>query len=837
MLEKRYKRYKLYILVLVAVFMLSLAGTASAAFSDVDGVHGAGDIYKLNSLGIIDGYPDGTFKPEADISRAEFAKIAVYTAGLQEIASSMTAVESTFTDLDSSEWYNGWINTAASRGFVKGYTDGTFRPEEKVTQSEVITIFLRILGYNDELKGNWPADYIAMASSLDILADITFVADQAASRAEVAILGSKTLDKNVVEYLSSDQVFKEKTDLKTNELYSLLYEKFNKKSGTENLLIGIDINEDYTTLLMRGGESLEMAADCVISGAAGVINLPGEFIDYIYNDKDEVIFIDAKNYGFIINDEIEFQDNISRVKAGDQNYPLAEVLECVDIDFNSVEDKVYNGTDVYILSLNSNDEVAMIRGITYPTPGIVDYVNTDKKTISFKQAPQYFKNINGLNFLDNAKNLAEKEYYIEKDSLTAELSDLKSGDAIWILDNYRGLDYYIVASSTRVSGILNYVKYMGDKIEQVNVDGERYNLINKAVISYDNGDNFEVLQKSEQINGKHELIDKKIDLIINPGGKVAAIIADTGEEESERIFGLVIQKLAAASVDGEIVDLLKIIDKNGDKKSYAIDDDTTLNKKEEKNIINNVLLQEGKMISFTLKDDKIIENIKTTDIKEKEFKTVDSDLDKVKIDGDWYDGTEISIFSYKAGEKDADILDWTDIEEHIDNGNSLLLSYYEKNKKIQYASMNNVILFKEKQYAVYVNHAEDSKGHYVEILLDNDIEKAYLDDDASESRVQTLQKGDLIEFTWQGTEIQLIGEAVLANNGQSQEITAIDINNNIIELGEETCLMNEDTLIFNCSDTDNLRKLEMSDLTPGDKISYIFTDNNPDKALKTIVIK
>src|SRR5665647_507506 len=182
------KHNKLIMLLVLVTFMFTMVGSAGAAtFSDVSGssVQSAA-IYKLTSLGIIDGYPDGTFGADKTITRAEFAKIACITAGLKSVASGMSGTASTFSDVTTSHWANGWINVAAAQGFVKGYPDGTYQPEGKITQAEVITVLMRLLGYNDNLPGNWPSDYIAKAANLGVLDDITFVANQDVTRGTVA---------------------------------------------------------------------------------------------------------------------------------------------------------------------------------------------------------------------------------------------------------------------------------------------------------------------------------------------------------------------------------------------------------------------------------------------------------------------------------------------------------------------------------------------------------------------------------------------------------------------------------------------------------------------------
>lgn len=92
-------------------------------------------ISTLSNMGIIDGYPDGTFRPNAGITRAEFAKIAVsfFKDNVRE------TIGDRFSDI-SGKWYTEYINLASELAIVNGYPDGTFRPDNKITRAEAMTI-------------------------------------------------------------------------------------------------------------------------------------------------------------------------------------------------------------------------------------------------------------------------------------------------------------------------------------------------------------------------------------------------------------------------------------------------------------------------------------------------------------------------------------------------------------------------------------------------------------------------------------------------------------------------------------------------------------------------
>jgi hypothetical protein len=240
------KHNKLVMLLVLVTFMFTMVGsTGAATFSDVSGTSAeSAAIYRLSGLGVLDGYPDGTFGPEKTITRAEFAKIACVTAGLKSVASGMGGTASPFSDVATDHWANGWINVAAAQGFVKGDPAGTFRPADQIKQAEAVTVLMRLLGYNDNLPGEWPSDYIAKGANLGILDDVTFVANQAATRGVVAVLASATLDENVVEYVASDNLFNEASKTydkgdgkgKIAQSYTLLYDKFKESAKFKNVL-------------------------------------------------------------------------------------------------------------------------------------------------------------------------------------------------------------------------------------------------------------------------------------------------------------------------------------------------------------------------------------------------------------------------------------------------------------------------------------------------------------------------------------------------------------------------------------------------------------------------
>lgn len=126
------------------------AFTTSNTYSDVAyGKWYNNPISTMSALGIITGYPDGTFKPDKPITRAEFAAIA---ARFDETQSGKSA---TFSDVIG-HWAAKEIGIAYYNDWIKGYPDGTFKPDQNITRAEAMTLINRVL----ERKPESPADLL-----------------------------------------------------------------------------------------------------------------------------------------------------------------------------------------------------------------------------------------------------------------------------------------------------------------------------------------------------------------------------------------------------------------------------------------------------------------------------------------------------------------------------------------------------------------------------------------------------------------------------------------------------------------------------------------------------
>ncbi|MDH3324642.1 MAG: S-layer homology domain-containing protein, partial [Candidatus Peregrinibacteria bacterium] len=115
-------------------------------FSDVEPGHKfATEIKYCKNEGIFSGYPDGTFKPEGTLNRAEAVKILIEGNKIK-VASNV----SNFPDVEQTAWFSKYVGTAVTKKIVKGYSDGTFKPSKTISRAEFLKIAVLTAGFNPD---------------------------------------------------------------------------------------------------------------------------------------------------------------------------------------------------------------------------------------------------------------------------------------------------------------------------------------------------------------------------------------------------------------------------------------------------------------------------------------------------------------------------------------------------------------------------------------------------------------------------------------------------------------------------------------------------------------
>lgn len=168
----------------------------------------AGRLNDVDHFAYVVGYPDGTVRPGNSITREEIATI-FFRLLLDEERNDIFSKTNGFTDIDEARWSNTAISTMENGGFIKGYEDGSFGPDKNITRAEFATIASRLdemtentsHGFTD-ISGHWAEKYIADAVAKGWIAgyeDGTFRPEQNITRAEAMTIINRMLNRFVNE--------------------------------------------------------------------------------------------------------------------------------------------------------------------------------------------------------------------------------------------------------------------------------------------------------------------------------------------------------------------------------------------------------------------------------------------------------------------------------------------------------------------------------------------------------------------------------------------------------------------------------------------------------------
>lgn len=151
----------------------------------------------LCNLGIFRGYEDGSLHPESNITRMEYAALVMRLIG---IGDAFDYEDGMFDDVDAQLWGAGDIAAAQKLGYVQGYGDGCFGPEDSITEVDAVKIIVSALGRDAEATaaGGYPQGYVGVATKLKILKNGAS-ADRLATRGYVADLFALSLDVPIAE--------------------------------------------------------------------------------------------------------------------------------------------------------------------------------------------------------------------------------------------------------------------------------------------------------------------------------------------------------------------------------------------------------------------------------------------------------------------------------------------------------------------------------------------------------------------------------------------------------------------------------------------------------------
>jgi len=475
---------------LFLVFVIFL-GTFSFVFADnvfyeQNEITNSDKVKRLVERGYITGYGDGSLGLNRDITRAEFTAIVTRALGLEDVAMSVGNTPTGFKDVNASAWYNPYIAMASSKGIIKGYPDGTFKPDANVKYQEAITMMVRMVLNHQEMSiveasGKYPMNYYAKASQLKLLDGIRLAdINTPAERGNIFVILYNAIkyleDKDSVDVealilekhddIAKAAILRNTNSLKEGDILNL---KLNKNNGE-----GMKVGEIYNVKLSPKDELLSFST----SSNAKTITTKAT------KDKDD-LRIDNKRYD---------SSNLIAVIYNNKN----TTFKSLPREINYTKAVIYRGKLVYLEGYNFEEVLPVESVKNNRIYGITN--NGSIKSLSVSKDADIFMFKNG--------NMTE-----------IKLSEIEEGDIVHIQKDRR--DTKIIVTKEKIEGKIS--KYDG-KNNTLSIDSKEYNVVkgkNPTILAQ--GRRYFALNDSTRLNA---LENNKVKVSLNISGDIQFIKTD-----------------------------------------------------------------------------------------------------------------------------------------------------------------------------------------------------------------------------------------------------------------------------------------------------------------------
>ena len=302
---KSFKRLVVFMLVLSMVIGTMVP---AFAFSDVEDTTYEDEINKLAAVGVVNGDPEGTFRPEDNITRAEVAVIICKMLGAGNTMDAQKNMPSKFSDVATGEWYTGAVNLATGNGIIAGFPDGTFRPNDNITVAQAVTLMVKALGRGAyvDAAGQWPANYIAEGAKLGVTANVVAGGqDDLATRGVVSAMAWNSLDIpvwDVYETTHNGEIVSSATDT----MLALYFKDFVTENGDLKWAEDIEVADTYITRKDIASNQIVLNYAEVQEAISGSTLVKGDFeakVEDRVKDKEVKTYVDGADLIVYVADE------------------------------------------------------------------------------------------------------------------------------------------------------------------------------------------------------------------------------------------------------------------------------------------------------------------------------------------------------------------------------------------------------------------------------------------------------------------------------------------------------------------------------------------------------
>ena len=476
---------KVLSLVLCVAMMLSVMVVgAGAAFSDQSKIKNTEAVDACTALNIIGGYPDGSFKPEGNITRAEVTKMICVALNGGKNPAVSTNTTPTFSDVRNNAnaaWAEGYIESCAAQGIVSGVGGGKFAPNGNVTGVQLAKMLLVSLGYKSENEGftgnAWATNVNVRAAQKGLYDGLEKMDTNAAiTRDNAAQMVWNALQAYEVEYktnlvagadgkLSTQVTVQDKVVGSNNDKITLLRDKYDAWTNVGTLT---NVSKKNITISMNSAD--RAASDLYNKDVASNENQSLDFskldTDYsaLLGQKVKVIFKNGKT------------NDVIGVYATGDNTAYSTIMNNVDSDgakikFDGKSYSVDSSIDTYIDGAAKGDKNSAYF-VSAATPDKVTFVDTDDND-KIDTAVVTTVSVKKVTYVSSSSIIAGGQTYKYADDNIAK--DLKKDDFVTITkDLYNDCNDIVKAEKKQV-------KISGIKTDKYLIDGTWYDIAGSAL--------------------------------------------------------------------------------------------------------------------------------------------------------------------------------------------------------------------------------------------------------------------------------------------------------------------------------------------------------------------
>lgn len=408
------------------------------------------EVSLLVGLGIMEGAGGGQLNLDKEVTRAEFAAMIFRLLDLDEVA-----YGAAFRDVTSNHWAFQYIQTVAAQGYIKGDTDGRFRPEESISTEEAVKVLVSVLGYTypAEEAGGYPAGYLATGVNIGVLRGVTIAQGKFLTRGEIACMIANSLNIKLMKQFGYGDNLSYGVSSDSTILTDYLHITDIRGSVRANHWVNLDGEYELTEEQVVIGDKLYYIGETDIAEQIGY-----SVHAYVRLDSSDPVqtvlyytLLPNQSTKVISSKDISDATTAERFVYTDGNRTReVDIPQDVTMIWNGKARFAFDAETLRPLSgsvtlVMDGGKLAMLRVSSYESR-VVQSISESTKSI-------YYKN----NALPTSLEDPEIFYSIVKKDRKAWLSDLEENDIVSIAQSEDGKLIEIIVSNETMNGTITMV--------------------------------------------------------------------------------------------------------------------------------------------------------------------------------------------------------------------------------------------------------------------------------------------------------------------------------------------------------------------------------------------